>query len=414
MEKEILIGRQPILNADNELFAYELLYRDIERDNVIPDNRSATSSVLVHTLNQFGLKQILGQLPAFIKVDGAFLMQDMIYSIPKDQFVLALFDDVTLSNAIIERITYFYNEGYRFAINDTALSNETLTSFKSVLKYISYCKIDTQRTDLDDLNTRSAIAHLNDLEILCIATKVETHKAYHTCVDMGFRYFQGYYFSRPKLMTHKVFDADQASVMKIWKLIVADTPIRDIADAFEINPAISAQLLSYMNSASFHFKAPIRSIQQVLTLLGRMPLMQWLLLTINARGMSSPQEQMPLQLLLINRIETMLGLFKLIPDKGAITEREVHFVGLLSCIDILMNIPLTTVLEELNVDPEIKDALLEQKGLLGELLKAARSIEHFNMDALETFLQQHDIPVDDVLNLTLQTIEKVNKFETSI
>ncbi|MDX1295272.1 MAG: diguanylate phosphodiesterase, partial [Sulfurimonadaceae bacterium] len=163
MEKEILIGRQPILNADNELFAYELLYRDVEHDNIIPDNRSATSSVLVHTLNQFGLKQILGTLPAFIKVDGAFLMQDMIYSIPKEQFVLALFDDITLSSAIIERIAYFHKEGYRFAINDTALTNETLTRFKQILNYLAYCKVDTQSTDIDSLNTRSVFQHLNDL-----------------------------------------------------------------------------------------------------------------------------------------------------------------------------------------------------------------------------------------------------------
>ncbi|MDX1296295.1 MAG: HDOD domain-containing protein, partial [Sulfurimonadaceae bacterium] len=210
-----------------------------------------------------------------------------------------------------------------------------------------------------------------------------------------------------------VFDADQASVMRIWKLIVADTAIRDVTQAFEENPALSAQLISYMNSAAFHFKAPIRSIQQVLTLLGRLPLMQWLLLTINARGMS-PQEQMPLQLLLINRIEIMLGLFRLIDQKGMITEREVHFVGLLSFIDILLNVPLSTVLEELNVDLEIREALMDHKGLLGDLLKAARSIEHFNMDALESFLNDHDIPVDDVINLTLKTIEKVNTFETSI
>ena len=335
MEKEIIVGRQPILNRNNELFAYELLYRDVENDNIIPDNRSATASVLVHSLNQFGLKQILGHFPAFIKIDSAFLMQDMIYSIPKDQFILALFDDIVLSNAIMERIAYFHKQGYRFAINDTILSNEALTRLKPVLPYISYCKIDSRDTDLEALNTLSIIRHLNEQGIECIATKVETHKVYHACMEAGFHYFQGYYFSRPKLMSNRIITADQVSVMKIWKLIVADTQIRDIAAAFEENPAFSAQLLSYVNSAAFHFKTPIRSIEQVLTLLGRMPLMQWLLLTINARNMTSPEEQMPLQLLLINRIEIMLGLFRLIPDKGDLSEREVHFVGLLSFIDIL-------------------------------------------------------------------------------
>jgi EAL and modified HD-GYP domain-containing signal transduction protein len=414
MEKEIIVARQPILNKDNELFAYELLYRDVENDNIISDNRAATASVLVHTLNQFGLKQILGSYPAFIKINGSFLMQDMIYSIPKEQFVLTLFDDIVPSGAILERIAHFHREGYRFAINDTLLANDAISRLGGLLKYLSYYKIDTRETDFTALNARSIIEHLNSQNIECIATKVESHKVYHDCLEAGFNYFQGYYFSRPKLMMSKIFNADQASVMNVWRLVVADSSIRDIAAAFEANPVLSGQLLSYVNSAAFHFKAPIRSIEQVLTLLGRMPLMQWLLLTINARKMASPQEQLPVQSLLLNRIETMLGLYDFIREKGNITRNDVHFVGLLSFIDILLGVPLSTVLKELNVHPEIREALLEQKGLLGDLLKAARAIEYFNMEALESFLAAYDIPVDDVVSLTFKTIEKVNTFETSL
>ena len=414
MEKEIIVGRQPILNVKNELFAYELLYRDLESDNYISDNRSATASVVMHTLNQFGLKQILGGHPAFIKVDGSFLMQDMIYSIPKEQFVLSLFDDIVPSGAILERIAHFHREGYRFALNDTLLSNEAFSRIGALLPYLRYYKIDTRETDFTTLNNRSIIEHLVGRGISCIATKVESHKTHHACIDAGFELFQGYYFSRPKMMSNSVFTADQASVMKIWRLIVSDAPIGDITDAFELNPVFSAQLLNYINSAAFHFTTPIRSIQQVLMLLGRMPLMQWLLLTINAKKMSSAEEQMPIQSLLLNRIEIMLGLFEMMPDKGGIDKHDVHFVGLLSFIDLLLNTPLGGVMEELNVDVEIRRALMNHEGLLGELLLAARAIEYFDMPALETFLERHSIPVDDVVALTFKTIEKVNRFETSI
>jgi len=414
MEKEIIVARQPILNAKNELFAYELLYRDVENDNIIMDHRAATANLLVHILNQFGLKKMLGSFPAFIKIDGSFLMQDMIYSIPKEHFYLALFENIVLSGAILERIAYFYKEGYRFAINDTALHGDELIRLEPILKYVSFCKIDTRDTDFTLPVTLEKIAHLRELGVQCIATKVENHQTYQNCLDAGFGYFQGYYFSRPKLLTNRIYDADKASVMKIWRLVVADASVQDIANAFEETPVLSVQLLSYINSAAFHFKAPIRSIQQVLTLLGRMPLMQWLLLTINARKLATPEEQVPLQMLLLNRIEIMLGLYRLLPDKQEVESSEVHFVGLLSFIDILMGVPLSSVLEELHVDEEIQSALLNQSGLLGELLKAARAIEYFDMASLEAFLEAYGIAVDDVINLTLKTIEKVNSFETSL
>jgi EAL and modified HD-GYP domain-containing signal transduction protein len=414
MEKEIFIGRQPILNADNELFAYELLYRDIEGDNLIPDNRSATASVLVHTLNQFGLKQLLGRFPAFIKVDSAFLMQDMIYTIPREQFVLSLFDTTVPSGAVLERIAHFRRKGYRFAINDTVLDPALPVNLKPLLPYLSFCKVDTRLSDIESPESIGLLRQFNALGIQCIATKVETHKMFHTCRDAGFSYFQGYYFSRPKLLSGRVHSVEQAIVMKLWRLIVADAPIREIAAAFEETPILSAQLLRYINSAAFHFKAPIKSIQQILTLLGRMALMQWLLLSINAKHMASPAQQMPLQILLLNRIEVMQRLFQLIRHKGLIDKQEVHFVGLLSFIDILLGVPLSSLLEELDFDAVITDALLEQKGLLGDLLKATRAIEHFDMNALEQFLKTYDIAVDNVISLTMQSIEKINAYEAQL
>ena len=411
MEKEIFIGRQPILDAESVLFAYELLYRDLERDDVITDNRSATASVLVHILNQFGLKQIVGRYPAFVKVDIAFLMQDMIYTIPKEQFVLALFDTIVLSRAILERIAHFHREGYRFAINDTALEPTLLSTFKPLLPYISYCKINTQQSDLSSPGSRDLLKQLNALGIACIATRVESHKTFQICLDAGFSYFQGYYFSRPKLLANRIHDAEKAIVMKLWRLVIADAPIRDIAAAFERTPALSAQLLRYINSAAFQFRAPIRSIQQILTLLGRIPLMQWLLLSINAKHLATPEQQIPLQMLLLNRIEVMQRLFQLIRHKGLIEKQEVHFVALLSFIDILLGVPLSSIIEELDLDPRIRDALIEQKGLLGDLLKAARAIEHFDMQALEEFLERYDIAADDVISLTMQSIEKINAYE---
>jgi EAL and modified HD-GYP domain-containing signal transduction protein len=412
VEKNIYIGRQPILDRDNNTFAYALLYRNVDNDNYIADNRSATASLLVSILNQFGMKKIIGEHPAFIIIDGSFLLQDMVHSIPKEKFVFSLLEDITLSKPIIEIIKNLHREGYRFAINDTYLTEEVLAHFQPVLHLIDYIKIDTTRTDITRI--ASLRESFNVAVAKLVATKVETHADFEAWAKEPIDFFQGYYFSRPKMITETVFAPEKTAVMQIWKLIMNDSPVKEITEAFEQNPTLSLQLLRYINSGMFHFKSPIKSIAQVITLVGRLPLLQWLLLLINAKEMESASQASPMQTMLINRIEVMLGLYRVIHPKAQTDESEVYFVGLLSLIDILMGVSIRTVVDELNVDPIVCDAIFEQKGELGDILVAARSIENFDTASIERFLNKYEIEMDDIVNLTLQSIEKVNAFETTL
>lgn len=412
MEKEIYIGRQPILTRDNQIFAYALLYRDIETDNYIASDRSATASLLVGILNQFGMQKIIGEHPAFIIVDSSFLLQDMVLSIPKDHFVLCLREEMVLGTAVTERIQQLHKEGYRFAINDATFDANLLSNFQPVLRQLSFLKINTTTSDPETVTPLIEASDLGHIEL--IATKVETHQTYDLWAQQPVKYFQGYYFSRPKVISEKVFAPEQMAVMQIWRLVMDDVPVKEISDAFEQYPALSLQLLRYMNSAMFHFKDPIKSIAQVITLLGRLPLLQWLLLLINAKNLSPSDQPSAMQSLLINRMQIMIGLHKLINHKSGVEQTEVYFVGLLSLIDILMGASIRSVAEELNVDQAVTDAIFHQKGELGDILTAARAIEHFDTAGIEAFLQKYGVEMDDIVTLTLQTIEKVNNFEANI
>ncbi len=412
MKKEISIGRQPILDKGNNIFAYELLYRDLEQDHLITDNRSATATVLVNILNQFGIKKIIGTHPAFIKIDSSFLLHDMILSIPKEHFIFAIFDDAVLGSAVIERIRQLHSDGYRFAINDTAFTAEILQAFKPVIPHLSFIKIDSSTAEVDEITP--LIKKYNLQTIQFIATKLETRSAFGMWSRDNIDLFQGYYFSKPKLLTHTIFSTDQITVLKVWRLIIEDVPVNQITVALEESPTLVVQLLRYVNSAYFHFRAPIKSVTQVISLIGRMPLIQWLLLLINAKNMGKEPEDNPLQGLLLNRIEIMIGLHGLMDPKPNITKDELYFVGLLSLIDILLEMPLSSVLEELHIDPAISAALLKQEGILGEILMTARAIEYCDTAAIEKFLNFYRIAPDDVVILMLNTIEKINKFESSI
>lgn len=408
------LGRQPIIKHEGGIFAYDLFYRDENLTGDVEDGRQATARVINSVLNQFGTKKLLGGHLAFIKVDRSFLMHDLIFSIPKEFFVLSLLDDIAVDDKIIERIQQLHFRGFRLALNDMALSAQTVKKFKPVLDYMAFCKIDILRSDMDFLE--EGVNALKQYPCQIIAAKVETMVENEYLHGIGIDLFQGYYFAKPKIIENKNYDPDQLSVMQLCNMMMSEVGIDEITEAFEANHAITLQLLQFINSAEFHFRKQISSIHQVLVLLGRMPLTQWLLLMIYSKSVSNDYNaHSPLLLMVKSRTELMTSLLKLIrPDAKSALVGEAYFVGVLSLMDTLFSIDLETILNDLNVAEGVKEALLNGSGLLGEIYGVVKSIEHFDTDAIETFIIKYNLNTESVERLMIEAIENVNIFEESL
>ncbi|MCW9026730.1 MAG: diguanylate phosphodiesterase, partial [Thiovulaceae bacterium] len=94
MGNSTYIAKQPILDTNGEVFAYELLYRDTEVSSNIKNRKQATVSVLSSAINKFGVNKLLGEHKAFVKADPEFIMHNVIETIPKEYFIFALqFDE---------------------------------------------------------------------------------------------------------------------------------------------------------------------------------------------------------------------------------------------------------------------------------------------------------------------------------
>lgn len=408
------LGRQPIIRQEGGIFAYDLFYRDENLTGDVEDGRQATARVINSVLNQFGTKKLLGGHLAFIKVDRSFLMHDLIFSIPKEFFVLSLLDDIGIDDKIIERIKQLHFRGFSLALNDMALSAEILEKFKPILGYMNFCKIDILRSDVEFLE--EGVKLLKQYPFQIIATKVETIVENEYLHGIGIDLFQGYYFAKPKIIENKNYDPDQLSVMQLCNMMMSEVGIDEITEAFEENHAITLQLLQFVNSAEFHFRKKISSIHQVLVLMGRVPLTQWLLLMIYSKSVSNSQNaHSPLLLMVKSRTELMTTILKLIrPDAKSSLVGEAYFVGVLSLMDTLFSMDLETILHDLNVSEDVREALLNGTGLLGEIYSVIDSIEHFDTLTIEAFIMKYSLNTESVERLMIEAIENVNAFEESL
>ncbi|MEA3373883.1 MAG: EAL domain-containing protein [Campylobacterota bacterium] len=408
------IGRQPILKHEGGIFAYDLFYRDDTASSDISNGRQATATVIMSVLNKFGTKELLGGYPAFVKVDRSFLMHDLIWSIPKEFFVLSLLDDIDIDERVIERVEQMHLKGFQFAVNDIALSQESLNKFKPILDYVSFCKISIMTSDPDFME--EGIAYLKDFPLQLIATKVETREQNDQFHTLGIDLFQGYYFAKPNILENKKYDPNQMSVIRLCNMMMSEVGIDEITSAFEENHALTLQLLQFINSAAFHFRKKIASIHHILTLMGRNPLTQWLLLMVYSKSVSkNGDENSPLLLMVKSRTELMTGLLKLVqPGAGTNLIGEAYFVAVLSLMDTLFSVKLEKILEDLNVAEGVKDALLHNRGVLGEIYVLVSSIEHFETSDIDLFVQKYHLNRSDVEKLLIGAIENVNMFEDSL
>lgn len=408
--ESIYLGRQPILNDASNIFAYEILYRDKFIKSNQGDDRFASSSVINSILNKFGTKILLGNRKAFIKIDRKFLMSDMILSIPKEFFVFCIFQSAEFDEKLVLRVKELYQDGYEFAINDVILNDDKMIKFTPIVQELSYIKINFHKDIVDNIDELINFIKKNNIKI--IATKIETNEQFELAKSHKCDYFQGYFFAKPVILENKKDEPRHLEIFKLYNLLLQDTNIDEITSEFEKNPEITVQLLQFINSGAFHFRKEISSIHHILTLVGRIPLSQWLMLMIYSKSVTTTDTHSPLMLMVRNRTTLMQSILKKIqPNVQSNMLGEAYFVGLLSLIDVALSTRLKSILEQIHISREVKNALLRQRGVLGEIYLLVIAIENFDTEAIEAFEEKYHLSHLVLKELCLESMLDVESFE---
>jgi len=412
--EHVYLGRQPILDADSNLVAYEILYRDGYQQKLGVSNLYVSAAVLNSILNKFSTNEILGNRKAFVKVDEKFLMNDLIFTIPSEFFIFSIVQ-VELNERVIERFEQLKEKGYELAVNDVVLNEQSLQEYVNVLDTLSYVKIDFDKEFSEDISVKNTIKALKNNGIKVVATKIETQEEFALAKDLGCDLFQGYFFAEPQVFKNSTYDAPLANILKLYTLLMEDTNLDEITAEFEKNYEITVQLLRYINSGAFHSKSRIASIHQILTLVGRIQLAQWLMLMIYSKSVSKNKKVSPLMLMIKNRTEIMeCALKEIKPDVRSNMLGQAYFVGVLSLIDTVFGERMEVILEDLNVDEKVKEALLQHKGILGDLYLLTKDMEIFNTHGIKRFVQKYNLDESLIRILSLKSMKAVNAFEDTI
>ncbi len=364
--QNVFVGRQPIFDADLNVYAYELLYRSAETVKTagVVDGDHATTTTIINAFVEIGLEHLVRDKLAAINLTEQFLLEENKLPFTPKQVILEILEDVPVTPSLVDAVKKLVDKGYVIALDDYLYNPE----HAPLLHLAKLVKIDIMA--LSDAEIKQHVRELKKYNVKLIAEKIETPQEYIYCRELGFDYFQGYFLSRPQIITGKSLPTNRLAILNLLAVLhnpKSDTD--DLSDAINTDVTTSYKLLKLINSAAFNLTREIQSIQQGVMLLGRNKLSSW----ASMLSLSSMADR-PAEIL-----RTAMGRAKMcevMAEKLGRQDSESYFtVGLFSALDLLMQQPLNKLLEPLPLSEEIVDGLLYKRGHMGAVLNCVLAYE---------------------------------------
>jgi EAL and modified HD-GYP domain-containing signal transduction protein len=383
-------ARQPILDKDKKLFAYELLFRD-SIDNVFPDidGDEATTKMIEASKFNLGIGQFTANKPAFINFTLETLSRGYANMLAPDEVVVEILETVKPGKKLLAICKELYDLGYTLVLDDYE-HKKVWTHFYPFIKII---KIDWKISSIDDIKeVKQAIANYPDIKLL--AEKVETYEEYNQAVELGFEFFQGFFFAKPEMVRTKSLSPSQVTMAELlYETSKPELDLASITSVFERDVTLSYKLLRYANSPIFRRRVEISSIKQALVTLGSGELKRFLglMFAVNINP-DKPTE-------LITSAMARAKFCELIAqDIRAPVDASIAFLtGLLSLIDAILDEDIEIILEKLPLSQKIKEPLLTKKGIMADLIKLLALIEHAEWDKAASVMETLKIEKEKVV-----------------
>jgi EAL and modified HD-GYP domain-containing signal transduction protein len=361
------LARQPILDHDQAVAGYELVYPqgDAEHDPI--DDSLSTARVVVNALSEIGLENLVGRSRAWISVFPRLPVAGSGANLPTDRVVLQVGADSFRDESTLDFLEELSAAGYRLAI-DNFRSDPALDR---VLGMVDYVKVDLIALGARELAHQSF--ELRQADVTLVAQNVETPEDFRLARAAGAQLFQGFFFCRPHLVGARAILPSRLGLMQLASALQdPDIRLSDLEQLISADVGLSYRLLKYINSAYFGLRGRISSISQATALLGIANLRPWATLTILADLGDKPRELFcdgadPRPLL------RAAGR----ADDGLPSERFT--LGLFSVLDALTDVSMHTALQNLPLTPSMRDALINHSGP-GRLLDCVMGIEHGDFD----------------------------------
>jgi c-di-GMP-related signal transduction protein len=379
------LARQPIFDRLGATVGYEILFRS-SLDNYFQSRPGCDASALiVDNYLLFGLQALTGGRKAFLNFSRDALINDYAALLPSEHVVVEILEDVEPDGEVVAACRRLKEAGYCIALDDFVLTE----NLNELIRYADIIKIDFLSAPVE--RQREIARRLSSHKIKLLAEKVETREEFERGLQMGCCYFQGYFFSKPQMLTKRNIPGRKLNYLRILQAI--NRPAIDLSEIETIlrqEPSLLYKLLRYLNSVSFGFRNRVASIRHALALLGERNVCKWIsVVAILDLADDKPSELIATGLIRARYCEQMTK-----PLGFTESETDLFLLGLMSVMDAVLDRELKDVLLEIPLPGEVEAALMGAKNRFRPVLDSAIAQEKGDWDAIE--LCARDMGVDEI------------------
>jgi EAL and modified HD-GYP domain-containing signal transduction protein len=372
------VARQAILDSNQDVFAYELLFRE-GPENYFPEicPNEATTKIIEGGFIGSTLANQLSKNKSFINFTFDNIIKKHAEFLDPERVVIEILESAMPGKKLLAACIELKEQGFTLALDDYI----DHPGWEEFLPYIDIIKIDIQH--MPEAKWREIKKKMDAFpHLIFLAEKVETKAEFEKCKSAGFTYFQGYFFSKPEVLKGNSIPPSTIVVLDLMqKIFKKDVPIPELAKVIEKDVPITVRLLQYANSAKFKRKCEIDSIKRAAIILGYDELYKFASLLF----LTKVAAHKPAELLRISLIRARFC--ELLTEETHPELKDLSFLtGLLSMLDALLDMKMEDLTKELPLPALLREALNNGTGLLGLYLSAVKHYQNAEWALFENMI----------------------------
>ncbi len=366
---DLFVARQPIFTRAMEVDGYELLFRaGPENYYHHDDGTQASAEVIAASLLAIDMDRLTGGLPAYVNFTRELLFEEYYKLLAPESVVVELLEDVEIDDGLVDRCRRLKGDGYRLALDDVtdARRIEPLLDVADVVKVDFRAATAPSRAVI----ARAVLGRPRPARLL--AEKVESPEEFEEACGLGYELFQGYFFSRPVVVSGKEIPAFALNLIELLHAAHrSDFDFGELEGIVKRDVALSYKMLRFANAAAHGVRHRIESVKHALVMLGQQDVTRAVsLLTLVGMGADRPQE------LAVRSVVRATLCEALAPLAGMADRKlDLFLLGMFSLVDAILEMPMAEIIPRLPTSSEVDEALLGEPGHLRQVLDVATAYE---------------------------------------
>ena len=393
---EVHVARQPIFDSAKQVIGYELLFRNGE-DDFFPgmDADQATADVINSSFFLKVVDDLTCGKKAFINFTPRFLKHEMMTMLPPQSVAVELSETGEVGPEVLAACQRLKEQGYMVVIDDFVFRQQS----DLLVQVADMVKVDFIKTK--DPERRNIVQKLAGTKVAPLAEKIESYYDFKQATDLGYQYFQGYFFGRPEVFSGRDIPGYTINYLNMLREASrSDIDFDKLEQIFRRDVALSFKMLKFINSAFFGLRNKVSSVKQALVLLGRKEILKW----ISLLALQNMAQDKPDELVVLSLVRARFGELLALQLGWAKRSDQAFLVGLFSLVDAMLDRPMNDILRELPLDDDIVAALLRGDNDLGQLHTLVRHYEKAEWNEYAVGARKLGIADKEVAELYRQSV----------